>query len=170
MFSSSTMQVNPDIEECFALRGWYDSSGSEQTFQMHTNAVGSSSTSAFNRSEIRSLDEVKQTGYGMPDKPETFSTRATVMHIRADNISYPACPTPSCNKKVIEVGDSWRCEKCNQNFDAPEHRLVLLPFSQDWRLTFFFFLQATSCLSLSLITPGKRGFRVSMRSVWPSLT
>ena len=124
MFSSSTMQVNPDIEECFALRGWYDSSGSEQTFQAHSSLAGSSSTVGFNHSEIRSLEEVKQAGYGMPDKPEYFSARATVMHIKADNISYPACPTPNCNKKVIEMGGSWRCEKCNQSFEAPEHRLV----------------------------------------------
>ena len=125
MFSSSTMQVNPDIEECFILRGWYDSSGSEQTFQAHTGA-GSSSTVGFNRSEIRSLDEVKQANYGMPDKPEFFSARAMVMHIKADNISYPACPTPNCNKKVIEMGNSWRCEKCDQSFEVPEHRLVSL--------------------------------------------
>ena len=120
------MQVNPDIEECFALRGWYDSSGSGQAFQAHSNVVGSSSTVGFNRSDIRSLDEVKQAGYGMPDKPEYFSARATVMHIKADNISYPACPTLNCNKKVIEMGNSWRCEKCNQSFEAPEHRLVFL--------------------------------------------
>ena len=127
MFSSSTMQVNPDIEECFILRGWYDSSGSEQTFQAHT-AAGSTSTVGFNRSEMRSLDEVKQANYGMPDKPEYFSARATVMHIKAENISYPACPTPLCNKKVIETGNSWRCEKCDRNFEAPEHRLISLLF------------------------------------------
>ncbi|KAF8798141.1 replication factor-a protein [Phlegmacium glaucopus] len=125
MFSSSTMQVNPDIEECFALRGWYDSSGSVQTFQVHSNIPGSSSAVGFNRSDIRSLDEVKQAGYGMPDKPEYFSARATVMHIKADNISYPACPTSGCNKKVIEMGGSWRCEKCNQSFEAPEHRYIM---------------------------------------------
>ncbi|KAF8163440.1 hypothetical protein B0H34DRAFT_695492 [Crassisporium funariophilum] len=125
MVSSSTMQINPDIEDCFALRGWYDSQGSNQTFQAHANAAGSSSTFAFNRSEIRSLDEVKQAGYGMPDKPETFSARATVMHIKSDNISYPACPTANCNKKMIEMGGSWRCEKCNLSFAAPEHRYIM---------------------------------------------
>ena len=126
MSTSSIMQVNPDIEECFALRGWYDSSGSEQTFQAHTNSSGLSSTVGFNRSEIRSLDEVKQANYGMPDKPEYFSARATIMHIKADNIFYPACPTPTCSKKVIETGNGWRCERCNQSFEAPEHRLVFL--------------------------------------------
>jgi len=125
MFSSSTMHVNPDIEECFLLRGWYDNLGTDQTFKAHSNAAGVSSTFAFNRSEIRSLDEVKQAGYGMPEKPETFSARATIMHIKSDNISYPACPTPACNKKVVESNGVWRCEKCNQSFDAPEHRYIM---------------------------------------------
>ncbi|PPQ93249.1 hypothetical protein CVT25_015247 [Psilocybe cyanescens] len=125
MFSSSTMQINPDIEECFSLRGWYDNLGTDQTFKAHSNVGGSTSTFGFNRAEIRSLDEIKQAGYGMPEKPETFSTRATIMHIKNDNISYPACPTPNCNKKVVDVNGSWRCEKCNQSFGAPEHRYIM---------------------------------------------
>jgi len=125
MFSTSSMHVNPEIDESFALRGWYDSKGVDQTFKAHSNSGGGASTAVFNRADIRSLDEVKQVGYGMPDKPETFSTRATIMHIKSDNISYPACPTPTCNKKVVEYGDSWRCEKCSQNFSAPEHRYMV---------------------------------------------
>ncbi|KAF8911056.1 hypothetical protein CPB84DRAFT_1763251 [Gymnopilus junonius] len=125
MYSSSTMHINPDIDECFALRGWYDSAGSDQTFKAHSIASGASSTFGFNRAEIRSFDEVKQTGFGMPDKPETFSARGTIMHIKSDNISYPACPTPSCNKKVIEMNGSWRCEKCDKSFPAPEHRYIM---------------------------------------------
>ena len=125
MFSSSTMSVNPHLEECFALRGWYDSSGAEQSFHAHSNAGGGASTMSFNRAEIRSLDDVKQSGFGLPDKPEYFSARATIMHIKADNISYPACPTQNCNKKVIEDGGSWRCEKCEKSFEAPEHRFVV---------------------------------------------
>ena len=116
------MQINPDIEECFALRGWFDSLGDEPTFKAHSISNGASSAFSFNRAEIRSLDEVKQAEYGMPDKPDVFSTRATVMHIKSDNISYPACPTPNCNKKVVELGNGWRCEKCDATFPAPEHR------------------------------------------------
>ncbi|EDR14355.1 uncharacterized protein LACBIDRAFT_182415 [Laccaria bicolor S238N-H82] len=125
MFSSSTMHVNPHLEECFALRGWYDSSGAEQSFHAHSSAGGGASTMSFNRAEIRSLDDVKQAGFGLPDKPEYFSARATIMHIKADNISYPACPTQNCNKKVIQDGDSWRCEKCEKSFEAPEHRYIM---------------------------------------------
>ncbi|KIM49387.1 hypothetical protein M413DRAFT_438571 [Hebeloma cylindrosporum] len=125
MYSSSTMQVNPEIDESFSLRGWYDSNGAEQTFKAHSSSGGGGSMAVFNRADIRSLDEVKQAGYGMPDKPDMFSARATIMHIKSDNISYPACPTPNCNKKVVDDGGVWKCEKCSQSFSAPEHRYIM---------------------------------------------
>ncbi|KAF9013959.1 hypothetical protein BDQ17DRAFT_1341811 [Cyathus striatus] len=116
MFSSSTMQINPDIEECFVLRGWYDSSGTEATFQAHSNAAGQVHLS---------LEDVKQLHFGEPEQPEYFSSRATIMHIKADNISYPACPNANCNKKVIQDSSGWRCEKCDQTFSSPEHRYII---------------------------------------------
>lgn len=127
MFSSSTMSINPDIEECFALRGWFDSIGAEQNFQSHSHSSSSAMSSfggAFNRAEVRNLAEVKEAQLGMSDKVEYFSTRATVMHIKSDNIAYPACPSEGCNKKVVQNGDGWRCEKCDRSYDKPEFRLV----------------------------------------------
>lgn len=35
---------------------------------------------------------------------------------------YTACPTPSCNKKVVDMGSgSYRCEKCNKEFYEVGH-------------------------------------------------
>jgi len=125
MYSTSTMQVNPDIPECFALRGWYDESGAVQTFKAHSTTSSGGSSSAFNRAEVRGLEEVKQAGYGTPGNPEFFSARATVMHVKSEPLSYPACHNDGCNKKVEDVGGSWRCEKCNQSFDRPQHRYIM---------------------------------------------
>ncbi|EAU88740.1 replication factor-A protein 1 [Coprinopsis cinerea okayama7 len=125
MTSASTMQVNPDIEECFTLRGWYDSQGQTQTFQAQSsNNLGGTSL-GFRRDEARTLEDVKQAGFGQSDKPDYFSTRATIIHIKDDNIAYPACPTQGCNKKVIEEADGWRCEKCEKVFEAPEYRYIM---------------------------------------------
>lgn len=120
------MAINPDIDDSYALRGWYDSTGAGQSFQAHANTGGGGGTmGGFNRAEMRSINEVKEAQLGSSDKVDYFSTRATIMHIKSDNISYPACQTPSCNKKVIEMGDSWRCEKCDKSFPAPDHRFVV---------------------------------------------
>jgi replication factor A1 len=122
------MHINPDIKECFVLRAWYDTDGSAQNFKAHPSTNTMSSSSGFNRAELRAVDEIKQAGYGMPGQPEYFSARGTVMHIKSDNVSYPACANDGCNKKVEEVNGLWRCEKCDQSFEAPKHRCVFAEY------------------------------------------
>ncbi|KIJ69175.1 hypothetical protein HYDPIDRAFT_24028 [Hydnomerulius pinastri MD-312] len=134
MMSSSYMTISPDIEEAHLLRGWYDGIGAEKSFQSHSNALssGGASFSGFNRNEMRHLSDVKESQLGMSDKAEYFSARATVMHIKSENIAYPACPTQGCNKKVTEVNDGWRCEKCEKSFERPEYRYIMSMAVADW--------------------------------------
>ncbi len=123
MTTSSQMQVDPPIEECFTLRGWYDSQGADMSFQSKTVIGGGGGLSAgFNRAEARSLNEVKESELGMTDKTDFFSTRATIVHIRGENISYPACTGANCSKKMVMNGDKWVCDKCSNTADAPEYR------------------------------------------------
>ena len=93
MVGTSTMHVNPDIPEAHALRGWFDSTGKQESFQSYTGSMSSSSAVKFDRAEIRNLNDVKTSELGLNDKEETFCARATVMHIKNENISYPA-PNP----------------------------------------------------------------------------
>ncbi|KAH9950187.1 replication factor-a protein [Amylocystis lapponica] len=131
MFSSSTMTVNPDIPESHALRGWYDAAGAEQNYQSHTNAGGmGSSYAVFERTEVLPLQDVKERELGMQDKPDMFCARATIMHIRPENIAYPACPT--CGKKVIEQHDGWRCEKCDRSHEKPQYRYIIAMATADF--------------------------------------
>ncbi|KAK0196644.1 hypothetical protein F5146DRAFT_970742 [Armillaria mellea] len=133
MVSSSMMSVNPDMDEAFALRGWYDSEGQSSTFQAHSRGgAAGASGGGFNRSQMRNLLEVKESEMGQSDKPEYFSTRATIMHIKSDNIAYPACQNESCNKKVVQNDNVWRCEKCEQNFDKPSYRYIISMAVADW--------------------------------------
>jgi replication factor A1 len=135
------MAINPDIEEAFILRGWYDSSGAEQAFQSHTSGMVGGSSVQFNRNELMSIEEVKNAKLGEnAEKPETFCTRGTIMHIKPDNLWYPACPGragQSCNKKVVEDSEGWRCEKCDIVHEKPEYRWATfdVPESLSW-LTF----------------------------------
>lgn len=46
------------------------------------------------------------------------------MYIKADNAWYPACPTENCNKKVMDMGHDWRCEKCDASFPSPQYRYL----------------------------------------------
>lgn len=130
MISGSTMTQNPDIPESHALRGWYDSAGSNQSFQPQTNSgsfSGGAGGGGFKRSEIKPLLDMKLEANRLPEsdeKPIFFSTRATIMHIRGENIAYAACET--CNKKVVEDGPGWKCDKCEKTWPQPCYRYVYL--------------------------------------------
>jgi replication factor A1 len=116
--------ISPDIPEAHALKGWYMDGGTQTSFKSHTQFGLSAPGGAVNRSEMRTINDVRDAQLGMSDKPDFFSMRATVMHIKTDNIVYPACPTPQCNKKVTETHDGWRCEKCDRSHEKPEYRSV----------------------------------------------
>lgn len=118
------MESNPDIPEAHALRGWYDAGGNSTEFKSQTsNFTGG--TGVFNRDEVRFFNDVRESELGMHgDKPEFFAARGTIMHIRSENLAYPACQTQGCNKKVIEQHDGWRCERCDRSWEKPSYRSV----------------------------------------------
>jgi len=126
---SSLISYNPDISECHTLRGWFDSQGQNavDVTNVSSSTAASLSTSG-NREERKFLSQVKDENLGMGEKPDYFSVLATITFIKSDtgNISYMACPTEGCNKKVIEEGPSqYRCERCQKVFDHCDHRYVM---------------------------------------------
>lgn len=126
LFSSSMMQVDPDIEEAHTLSGWYKNVGQKESYSTHAN-LGAKPEGVERRSEERkTLSQVKDEGLGMGENPDYFTTLATVVFIRHENVSYPACRSPDCKKKVVEDGSGqWRCEKCDKSWDSPLHRYHL---------------------------------------------
>ncbi|GAA5841988.1 hypothetical protein JCM11251_001438 [Rhodosporidiobolus azoricus] len=125
---SSTVQIDPDIPEAHELRGWYDTQGHSTSFTSHTNsgAGASSGPIASKADDFKTLSAVVDENLGMSEKPDFFATRATVTYVKGDNLSYPACPTERCNKKMSQEGEGvWRCEKCEQTYEAPSYRYIL---------------------------------------------
>lgn len=100
----------------------FDTEGQNQSFQAYSSSGGGAAT--FRKDEFKTLEEVVSSELGMHgDKPEFFSTRATITFVKQDNLSYPACPADKCNKKMtMEDTDVWRCEKCQTTYPAPEYR------------------------------------------------
>ncbi|RSH89319.1 Replication factor A protein 1 [Saitozyma podzolica] len=127
MFSSATMSVNPDIAEAHALRGWYDAEGQNKQFQAYTNSMATRSDNAAPRpSELKTIGQAKDEQLGMGEKTDYFTTQATIAFIKNETFSYPACANPEgCNKKVLDNGDGWLCEKCDRKWDSPIHRYIL---------------------------------------------
>lgn len=130
---TSQITFNPDLSEAHTLRGWFDSQGSNVDVTLNvssSNAVSNNSSSNNNnyRDDRKFLSQVKDESLGQHDKPDYFSTVASVSYIKHDSgsISYMACPTEGCNKKVIEEGpNQFRCEKCQKLFDRCDHRYIM---------------------------------------------
>ncbi|CAE6450332.1 unnamed protein product [Rhizoctonia solani] len=130
LVSSSTMTFHPDFPEAHALQGWYSSEGHAQSFKSQSTGgmgAGGGGGGSINRSEMKTLQSVKDENLGMNDegKADFFTTRATIIHIKADNIMYPACGSDNCSKKVTEVHDGWHCEKCAKTFPKPSYRYIM---------------------------------------------
>ena len=127
---NSQITFNPDISEAHTLRGWFDSNGGKIETSLNVSSQASSNTPSVNnnRDDRKFLSQVKNESLGQHDKPDYFSTVSSVSFIKSDNgsISYMACPTEGCNKKVIEEGpNQYRCEKCQKVFDRCDHRYIM---------------------------------------------
>ncbi|KAK8858497.1 hypothetical protein IAR55_002724 [Kwoniella newhampshirensis] len=130
MFSSATLSVNPDIPEAHSLRGWFDAEGRNKQFTAYTNSAVNSGAAGgaqgVRPAEIKTIGQAKDEQLGMSDKTDYFTTAATIAFVKQETFSYPACANPDgCNKKVVDEGSGWRCEKCDRSWDAPIHRYIL---------------------------------------------
>ncbi|KAF4625804.1 hypothetical protein G7Y89_g12358 [Cudoniella acicularis] len=125
LLSSGSMNIDPDIEEAHKLKGWYDSQGRGEHYHQHTN-MSSAGAAGGRLSPLKSIAQVRDENLGMTEGvDDPFSVKATVVYIKQDNISYPACLTEKCNKKVLEEDNGWRCEKCGVTHPKPQHRYIM---------------------------------------------
>lgn len=139
MLMSSSMSVDPDVDEAHRLKGWYDAQGRTETFSSHQNVDGMGAAGG-RKDPVKTLGQVVDERLGQ-DEPFYYLTKATIVFIKEESMSYPACCSPNCNRKVVQGDDGWRCEKCNKSFPRPQYRYMLTvsvndPFGQAWLLCF----------------------------------
>lgn len=115
--SDSFVQIDPDHPNAHTLRGWLNSNTAD--------FKSLSSTSNKKVTETKTIHQITEESLGMNDRPDFFNMKATISYIRAENISYPACKTDNCNKKVADIGNGWRCEKCDLTMTYPDYRYIL---------------------------------------------
>lgn len=122
LISGSMMQIDPDLEEAHTLGGWYKNVGRTENFTTHAGSARSEGGGMRNE-ERKTLGQVKDENLGMGETPDYFATLATIVFIKQENVSYPACRSEGCQKKVVEDGNGqWRCERCDKSWDSPLHR------------------------------------------------
>uniref|UniRef100_A0A803TQ21 Replication protein A subunit n=1 Tax=Anolis carolinensis TaxID=28377 RepID=A0A803TQ21_ANOCA len=129
VLSSSTLVVNPDRPEAFRLRGWFDSQGKHlETSSISNGWSGGSGGSGGGGSgpNWKTLRESKTGNLGQGEKADYYSCIGTVIYLRKEKCLYKACPSPDCNKKLVdEQNGLYRCEKCNLETPNFKHRMIL---------------------------------------------
>lgn len=125
---------NPDTPEAYQLKGWYDNQGSNETFQTLKNESSGNSTGYLkNRKTIL---QAQEENLGVNEQPDFFSVKATINFFKTDTFCYPACTNEiknqatgnvnTCNRKIVDQNDgTWRCEKCDINYNEPFYRYIL---------------------------------------------
>lgn len=125
LLSSGSMSLDPDIPEAHKLKGWYDTQGRSNNFNSHS-AMTSAGAAGGRQDPTKTVAQIKDDNLGMSENADYFSIKATIVYVKQDSFSYPACLNDGCNKKVVDNGDgTWRCEKCNINHPKPEHRYIM---------------------------------------------
>eukprot|EP00117_Sycon_ciliatum_P047689 scpid61187/ scgid34036/ Replication protein A 70 kDa DNA-binding subunit; Replication factor A protein 1; Single-stranded DNA-binding protein len=119
---NSALIVNPDIPEAHQLRGWWSSEG--QSMQFNSVSVGGGGGGG-HTNVFKVLSQIKDENLGYSDKPDYFSTMATILYLKKDNCLYQACPADDCKKKVLEDNGGYRCEKCDKTYPDFKYRLLL---------------------------------------------
>lgn len=128
--NGAVYKVNPDISEGHQVRGWFDNGGADNVTNFISARVGG--TGGPMSTEWLSFFDVRAKNLGNGDKPDYFQTKATIQMVRGENSIYKACSTPECNKKVIDEGESFRCEKCNITSQTYKARYLLNMTISDW--------------------------------------
>jgi replication factor A1 len=130
--SSTIMQVNPDLTEKHQLTAWYEHQGGHveayPLTQRSSYGGGDSGARSERPEDRKTFAQVKEENLGSRTT-DYFVNKATITMIKHDgpvNLWYTACPTPDCNKKVVEVNmGEWRCDKCGQTFNTCNYRYLL---------------------------------------------
>lgn len=126
LLSSGTMAVNPDIDEAHKLKGWYEAQGRNDTFTSHASMGGLMGVAGGRSDPLKTIVQVKDENLGMSETTDYFTTKATIIYVKQDSFSYPACPSSDCNKKVVEEEPGeWRCARCEKSYPKPEHRYIM---------------------------------------------
>lgn len=105
-------QINPDISQSHALKGWYESEGANLTTTSLTQArgAGGSGGNMGVGSNLKTVAEVKRENIGFTEdgRPAFYSTTGYIIMFQKDKALYKACNRSpdgkQCNKKVVCAG------------------------------------------------------------------
>lgn len=121
LLGSSQFRVNPELSECYKMRGWYDSEGGN----IDANNISTKTGAGSFNTPWMSFKEVQDQQLGNAEKGDYYQVMGTVLLMRGENLIYKACPMEKCNKKIVDLETGmYRCEKCRTEYPNFKYRLL----------------------------------------------
>uniref|UniRef100_A0A0R3RIM8 Replication protein A subunit n=1 Tax=Elaeophora elaphi TaxID=1147741 RepID=A0A0R3RIM8_9BILA len=121
--NSSRVELNMDCAETTNLYRWYrETRPSVQARNLTT--AGLTSDSYARDLRIIRLSELGALGRDS-EKGTFFNVTAMISSLKADGALYKSCGTNGCKKKVIELNNQYRCEKCDVTLDKYKYVLLM---------------------------------------------
>uniref|UniRef100_A0A0C9QFQ3 Replication protein A subunit n=1 Tax=Fopius arisanus TaxID=64838 RepID=A0A0C9QFQ3_9HYME len=117
---ASLIQIDPDIIEAHSLRGWWAAGGNGEEAKLISKdgPSGMAGTWLKIKAALAKSKTLDTSG------DVIYICKAAVSFVRSENAIYKACPTDSCNKKVIDSDGCFRCEKCDRDFPNFKYRFI----------------------------------------------
>lgn len=117
--SNSVLEINPDIDEVHELKGWYTRVRDNIETTKLTNNKGNTTATAWNNLSEISVEKLQQEESNII----YLQTKAVIHQVGKSNM-YKACE--KCKKKMIDMNNgTYRCEKCNEDYDRFVWRIIL---------------------------------------------
>ncbi|KAM3724830.1 putative replication factor Asubunit [Dirofilaria immitis] len=121
--NSSRIELNMECAETTNLYRWYrETRPSVQARNLTTTSLTSDSYARDLR--IIRLSELGALGRDS-EKAVFFNITAMISSLKADGALYKSCGTNGCKKKVIELNNQYRCERCDVTLDKYKYVLLM---------------------------------------------
>lgn len=134
--ASTNLIFDPDIPKAHEIKGWFDTGGKDESFNTFKSTGGDGG--AWKSQEFTTIAKAKDDNLGQSETGEYFNIKGTVTYIKSNSLTYPACTTEGCRKKVIEeTNGEYRCEKCNITISQPNYLYIFSPVVEDHTDRFF---------------------------------
>lgn len=117
---SSTIEVNPDLPQATKLLDWFASKGKDIKFS--PIAGESPQLSGKKTSDLISLTDIDDNGFGASENADFFNVYGTVMNIHNSESCYvyPGCSSETCNKKKLTYeNNELYCKHCSKCITDP---------------------------------------------------
>ncbi|VDK82721.1 unnamed protein product [Onchocerca ochengi] len=120
---SSRIELNMECAETANLYKWYRDT--RPSIQARSLSMPSLTADSYARDlRIIRLSEVGALGRDS-EKGVFFNITAMISSLKADGALYKSCGTNGCKKKVIELNNQYRCEKCDITLDKYKYVLLM---------------------------------------------